>query len=802
MLTASTTVTTCYHCHEDCDEQIVKFDDKAFCCEGCKLVYELLDNNDLCQYYDLDDAAGLSLKNVKHLEGKFDFLNDAELQKSFIQFQNDAEIHVLFYLPTMHCSSCVYLLENLHRLDKRIIHAQVNFPKKELTVIYNHADIQLSEVAKLLAQIGYEPHLGLDNAEASRTRSYTKKQVIKIGIAGFAFGNIMMLSFPEYFSLGNYFDEQYFTRWFGYLNIVLALPVFFYAASEFFVSGIGSLRKGILNIDLPIALAILITFSRSLYEILSHTGAGYLDSMAGIVFFMLIGRYFQDRTYDTLSFERDYKSFFPLSITQVKKGNEHSVPVTNLKEGDIIIVRNNEIIPCDSILLKGPAAIDYSFVSGESRLQNKAITELVYAGGRQKGGALTLQVVKEVSQSYLTRLWNKEEVQFEKESRRSYTEIISKYFTWVLFALTAISFAYWYNIDLQKAINVATTTLIVACPCALLLSASFTNGNIIRHFGRHRFYLKNAGVIEKLELVDTIVFDKTGTITNATESDISYHGSVLSESDKKLLITALRNSSHPLSMRIAKSFVDIVPFENFSFEELEGKGLRLNIEGQELLLGSQHFVTGERHFVQEGTEVHLSINSVYSGYFRISNQYREGLWSLLKGMQQKFEVFVLSGDNNSEKEFIDAQLGCTEHSLFNQSPESKLQFVKALQQSGKKVMMLGDGLNDSGALLQSDVGLAVTEQSNYMSPASDVIMHGSVFAGLGRFIEYASWSRRIVVASFVISLLYNVVGLGFALQGMLSPVVAAILMPISSISIVLFTTISSSLIAAIRLPKI
>lgn len=225
MLTASTTVTTCYHCHEDCDEQIVKFDDKAFCCEGCKLVYELLDNNDLCQYYDLDDAAGLSLKNVKHLEGKFDFLNDAELQKSFIQFQNDAEIHVLFYLPTMHCSSCVYLLENLHRLDKRIIHAQVNFPKKELTVIYNHADIQLSEVAKLLAQIGYEPHLGLDNAEASRTRSYTKKQVIKIGIAGFAFGNIMMLSFPEYFSLGNYFDEQYFTRWFGYLNIVLALPV-------------------------------------------------------------------------------------------------------------------------------------------------------------------------------------------------------------------------------------------------------------------------------------------------------------------------------------------------------------------------------------------------------------------------------------------------------------------------------------------------------------------------------------------------------------------------------------------------
>ena len=802
MIIETTTKTSCYHCSEDCDENIVLFNNKSFCCEGCKLVYELLEENNLCNYYDLDEHAGLTLKNTNRSIERFVFLDDENFKKAFVQFQDSKEVHVSFYLPNMHCSSCVYLLENLHRLEPSIIHSTVNFPKKQVEIIYKVDTIKLSKIAHLLTQIGYEPHLGLDSATNQEKKKQNKSKVIKIGISGFVFGNIMMLSFPEYFSLGNYFSEEYFTKWFSYLNVVLSLPVFFYAASEFFESGWKSLKKGILNIDLPIALAILITFSRSLYEIFSGTGAGYLDSMTGIVFFMLVGRYFQDRTYDTLSFERDYKAFFPLSITKIVRSEEISVPVTSLKEGDLILVRNKEIVPADALLLKGDAFIDYSFVTGESEAVHKAKSELIYAGGRQVGAAITLQVVKEVSQSYLTRLWNKEHVDIQKNEGRSFTEIISKYFTIVLLLLTFSAFLYWINIDVQKAFNVLTTTLIVACPCALLLSATFTNGNIIRHYGRHQFYLKNASVIEKLSKIDTLVFDKTGTITESQKSNLIYTSAELSEIEKTLLKSALNSSSHPLSRRVHQQLDPKASMALQEFNEFEGLGFEAKFENHTLRVGSSKYIL--RNSAEQNvhkTQVHIEIDSVYKGYFTIENTYRPGFLDMLKDLNKNFKVYILSGDNDTEKSKLDGVFGTSTQTFFNQSPEDKFHKIKQFQNAGNTVMMLGDGLNDSGALMQSDVGLAVTENSNYLSPASDVIMHASVFSNLKKFIQYAHWSKGIIIASFIISLLYNVVGLGFAMQGLLSPVVAAILMPISSISIVLFTTIASSWVAYALLPK-
>ncbi len=391
---------SCYHCGDDCKSEPIAYDDKNFCCEGCKMVYDIINKKGLCDYYNLEENPGLSQK-IKVREGKFAFLDDESISSQLIHFKEGNQYHVTFYLPQMHCSSCVWLLEHLNKINSGIINSQVNFIKKEVTVIYQKQLVSLKQIAEILSSVGYEPHISLNNLDDKKVSKHNKSKIYKIGVAGFAFGNIMMLSFPEYFSFGSIEDDQ-LRRFFSYLNLLLALPVFFYSASDFFVTSYKSLRQKFLNIDAPIALAVLITFSRSVFEIITESGAGYLDSMSGIVFFMLVGRYFQDYTYETLSFERDYKSFFPLGISVIRENQrEVQISVSKLKVGDRIKIHHGEIIPADSILFMGKASIDYSFVTGESLPTEKTIGGIVYAGGKQVEGAIELEVIKEVSQSYL-----------------------------------------------------------------------------------------------------------------------------------------------------------------------------------------------------------------------------------------------------------------------------------------------------------------------------------------------------------------------------------------------------------------
>ena len=782
----------CYHCGEPCETEEIRIAEKNFCCQGCKTVYEILNKVELCDYYSIGKNPGLSQK-IQVRPDKFAFLDDDVLQTKLIHYKDDTQSHVSFYLPQMHCSSCIWLLEHLARLDKHIIRSQVNFLKKEVSVIFNHQHTSLRKVTELLATIGYEPHFSLNNLTDKKTKTYDKSRIYKIGITGFCFGNIMLLSFPEYFSFGN-MEEKGLQQLFAYLILLLSLPVFFYGASGFFISAWKSLRQKILNIDAPIAIAILITFGRSLYEILSQTGAGYLDSMTGIVFFMLVGRFFQDKTYNTMAFNRDYTSYFPLGITLLEEGGkEQQIPVSALKTGQRIKVHSGEIIPADCILFLGKGTIDYSFVSGEALPIEKHIGEIIYAGGKQIGGALELEVIKDVSQSYLTQLWNNDVFIKQEDKGESYIHNVSKYFTVVLFSIAAASATYWYVNDASRIWTAVTSVLIVACPCALLLSATFTNGNMLRILQKYGFYARNAGVIEQISRADTIVFDKTGTITQQGDSAIAFKGMPLDAETLQLIRSLAGQSHHPLSKAIVQSlpFCKLLPVKNY--EEVTGLGIKGTILGKEVLMGSSEFIQEEKTSGTNGSHVYLKINNQLLGYFSVQTSYRHGLPGLLKKLQQHYKTALLSGDNDSEqltlKSLFNSEL------LFNQSPQDKLNYIKTLQNKGKRVIMTGDGLNDAGALKQSDVGIAVTDNINNFSPACDVIMDGNSFGYFDVLLDYCKKNKPIINISFVISIVYNVIGLYFAVQGQLKPVIAAILMPVSSISIVLFTTGMSSLLS-------
>ena len=794
------TALTCYHCGEDCKDEVIRRDDKVFCCEGCKLVFEILQENNLCSYYQYNASPGQSPKG-RFLEEKYAFLDDDQVRKKLVNFTDGKYTTINFYIPQMHCSSCIWLLEHLSRINSAVVRSQVNFLKRETIVVFEEQKISLRQVVEMLTMIGYEPVINLNDLENRQAAPKNRTRIYKIGIAGFAFGNIMLFSFPEYFSLSDYIDPG-FKGVFSYINLALSLPVFFYCSSQFFVSAFASLKQKFLNIDVPIALGILVMFVRSLLEIATATGAGYLDTMSGLVFFMLLGRMFQGKTYETLSFERDYKSFFPIAVMCRKEGRETSVPVSQLKIGDRILIRNEELVPADAVLIKGSAQIDYSFVTGESIPVERKSGELIYAGGKQKGALVELEVVKEVSQSYLTQLWNKD-AYLQKHDDGKFQQLvnqISHYFTFVIVALSLLALGFWFlQGDHLRGWNAFTAVLIIACPCALAISSPFTLGNILRIFGRNEFYLKNFAVIEKLAKISTIVFDKTGTLTHNNSASVNFHGDPLTEEETLKVRSLVHQSSHPLSQLIFKSIKGSSLKLVNDYMEIPGEGLSGNVGDSKVRLGSAAFTATAIEFTADQdltTKVFLSINNLPRGYFSFKNNYREGLVELVEYLKRKkFELVVLSGDNEGEKKYLSKVFGTQASILFRQTPANKLKAIQELQQDGKNVLMIGDGLNDAGALKQSDVGISISDDINNFSPACDAILNAGKFRWLGSILAISRASHRIILGSFVIALGYNFIGLYFAIQGTLSPVIAAILMPISSISIIAFTTGMSNFIA-------
>ena len=781
---------SCYHCGNDCDTVTINYDDKYFCCNGCKTVYEIFSENELTCYYDLQNAPGAIPSEI---EGKYDFLDNKKIKDKLLEF-NDDKVHIItLYIPHIHCSSCIWILENLNKLNKSISSSQVNFNKKTVRVVYDPNTFSLKELVKLLSSIGYEPNISLEDFDG-KNKIVNRSLIYKLGIAGFAFGNIMFLSFPEYFQVDGFWIDKYkhFFRW---LMFIFSIPVVFYAAQDYFISAFKGLRAKLLNIDVPIALGISVLFIRSSIEIIFDLGSGFFDSLTGLVFFLLVGKYFQQRTYSFLSFERDYKSYFPIAITKIVNGVEENIQVYDIEKGDRLVIRNEELIPVDGILINGNAQIDYSFVTGESAVVFKDSGDKIFAGGKQTAGVIEMEALKSVEQSYLTQLWSNDVFKINKEETFSnLTNSVSRRFTVTILSIAIVATVYWMINDQSLALNVFTAVLIIACPCALALSAPFTFGNLLRILGKNKFYLKNTSALEQLAKIDTIIFDKTGTITTSKSNSISYEGIDLTSEEEELLKSTLRGSNHPLSRALYNLLKqnDILTLD--SFEEHLGKGIQATHDNKQMKVGSASFVGKNKAEDYLNTSVHISSNDIYKGKFVFKNNYRDGLVPLFKKLSAKYHLVILSGDNEGEKEFLQDILPKHTSFHFNQKPEDKLEYIKSLQKEGEQVLMIGDGLNDAGALAQSNIGVAISENINVFSPACDAILDSTRFSQLWDFLIVSKEAINIIKLSFVLSFIYNILGLYFAVTGQLSPVVAAILMPLSSISIVIFTTVSTNLL--------
>jgi Cu+-exporting ATPase len=792
---------------------------KPFCCFGCQTVFSLLRENGLEQFYRLQSAPGIRIRGAA-TAARWAFLDDPATQEKLFDYADATKARVTLHLPAIHCIACVWLLENLFKLHAGIGRSLVNFSRREAVITFARDKIKFSELAALLASIGYEPELTLGEIEKRPVWSLRKKEWLQIGFAGFAFGNIMLMSLPFYFGLDRQ-NGPWFEHMAGWLGLAFGLPVVVYCAGDFWRAAWFSLRQGRVTMEVPIVLGLTSIYATSIYDVVSQKGPGYGDSLCGLIFFLLCGRIFQKKTHERLTFDRDYKGFFPLSVVRKTADGETTVAISRLQTGDQLVLRNAELLPADARLITGTACLDYSFVTGESEPVICKTGEYLYAGGRQVGGAIEVEIVKPVAQSYLATLWDNEAFRKTRDNDLdSLTNRYSRRFTLMVIGVALAAAGYWVLVDPTKVLKVFTAVLIVACPCALALSAPLTHGTAQRILARLNIFLKNPLVVERMAEVDTIVFDKTGTLTAADTGGVEFQNAgletpavKLSTAETSWIGSLARLSTHPNSVRIAKSLSFLV-LPVTGFQEVAGCGIRGEVAGHTILLGSPAWLrncgitdgfvpepdrnspatkAGLKPDVSRGVScVAVAVEGRFRGMFELQNSLRPEVGELIAQLGNRFELALLSGDNERDAARFTGLFGASSNLRFNQSPADKLNFIRELQRRGRRVMMVGDGLNDAGALQQADVGVAVVEQIGVFSPASDVILDAVQLPRLAAVLRFSRQAAGVVRAGFVISGLYNLAGISIAAAGLLAPIVCAILMPVSSATVVTFACVTTA----------
>lgn len=791
------TKVTCYHCGDPCAEEHRVHDGKDFCCHGCEVVFDLLNEAGLCDYYALEKQPGVKQETSAD-EQRLELFTLPEVREKLVEFSEAGITRARFRIPQMHCSSCIWLLENLHRIEPGIIRSRVSFTDKELSITFREENLSLPHLVKLLRRIGYGPQLtaGKDTGRADQV---PRMLYIRLGVAGFIFGNTMLFSFPEYLGADG---EAHLRIGFQWLSALFSVPVVLFLSTDYFRAAWAGLRSKQVNIDQPIALGIVALWFRSLHDVISGAGPGYFDSLAGLLFFLLIGKWYQAHTYRALRFDRALEDFLPLVVLRKRGEAEEPARVADLVPGDRIVVRDQELVPVDAVLREGTGHIDNSFITGEPLPVRKQTGDTIKAGGRQRGAAIELEVLRTFADSRLKRLWAEQSSGQERPAMPRLIDQVARRFTLAVLLIALGAGLYWWGKDASRVWPVVTAVLIVACPCALALSMPFAYGHTIRLLGKRGFFLRDAEVVERMAHVDAVLFDKTGTLTEREAHQVDWHGDRLTREDEHRIAALARNSAHPLSAVLShqlKKSLKVEPDRSAPHTvtevlELIGQGILGDVDGLPIRIGSAVFTGGGEAVRAAGeAHVHVSIGGVHRGHFAIRKQARSGIVEAVRSLGASLQVGLITGDQQVDPEL--AEVFPAERIRMRCAPEEKSEAVRGLQRDGRRVLMVGDGLNDAGALAQADVGVTVTETTAALTPASDAIMDADSLQQLPHFLRMTRRARRIVLASLCISLLYNLTGVSIAVAGHMTPLLAAILMPLSSVSVVGFVTVAT-LIAA------
>ena len=767
---------------------------EQFCCDGCCSVFAILRAAGLTDYYAERDPNDVRTAPQRS-QRKFKELDEAAFRESHCQTGAGGVMRSEFFVEGVHCSACVWLLERLPRVAPAVLEARYDLTRSILQIVWDPSSAPLSEIARALDSLGYTPHPTHSTSLAREQRKGDRALLLRLGIAGAAAGNVMLMALALYSGKYAGMTAEY-AALFRWGSLAIATPAVFWAGNVFFRGGLAALRTRTPHMDLPVSLGLLAGYLGSAMNTLRGQGEVYFDSLCTLIFLLLVGRYLQ-RTHQRRSAKASdlLNALAPTTACLVDGATLREVPANALPVGSIALIRVGERVAVDGVISEGSSALDTSLLTGESFPEEVTVGDRVHAGTTNLSAPLRVRVESVGAQTRLGRLMHSvEATQRERAPVVRLADRVAGYFVLAILAIAALTLLVWSQLDASHALDHTVALLVVTCPCALGMATPLAVSAALRAAARRGILFKGGEFIEELARPGVIVFDKTGTLTEGRLALVSWQGD---ETIQALVRAAEATSGHPIARAFQRSIGDS-GLQCEERREYPG-GVRARVAGRDVLVGSQSFVRAtlsslpiwaitraKAHAAAGQTPVLIAVDGELCAIAAFADTIRaDAAASLVKLAELGFQLEVLSGDDQRVVDAIVRELGIPlSNATGGASPEAKLALIAGLRAAGQRVIMVGDGVNDAAAMAAANVGIAVHGGAEACLSAADVF---TTRPGLETVALAAAGSKRtmqVIRVGIGLSLAYNVLGIALAVTGHLDPLWAAILMPLSSITVV------------------
>ncbi|MCH9740874.1 MAG: heavy metal translocating P-type ATPase [Epsilonproteobacteria bacterium] len=763
-----------------------------FCCNGCQGVYHLLSDEGLDSFYDKmgNDTIAPPLTSAKQDSSSFDM---ESFKQRYIKKTREGFSQVDLVIEGIHCAACVWLNEKILDDTDGVLEANINFTNNKAKITWDEESIKLSEIIDKIRSIGYNAYPYDRSEEDIKATNKKRDYFIRMGVAIFASMNIMMIGVAKYagFFTGMKAENLHLVH---VAEFIFSTPVLFYSGWIFFRGAYFGLKNKIVNMDLLVSSGATLTYIYSLYVLFGGSGHSYFDSVAMIITFVLVGKYLEvigkKSAVDTMD---KIKSQVPLEATVVKEGVKKVVPLDKILVGDTIEVKTGEKASVDGISIVNEATYDESSMSGESLPIEKSKGDMIYSGTINAGIVMRYEATKNYANSTLNSMVTLlEDALNSKPAIEQSANEISKYFSLVILTLALLTFLGWYqyNNDFENALIVMISVIVIACPCALALATPIASLIGLSWAANKGLLFKEAKFIETFAKASTVVLDKTGTVTDGKLTVRSCIGEI--EADKlPLLYSLVDSSTHPVSKALKKylneEFADIESVELESITQIHAKGIEAKYYDKKLLGGNAELLTSngiEDVTLSEYTVYHFAIDNELI----VSFELEDGLKANAKEMIEYFKsidvnVVMATGDNEKVAQRVAESVGI-ENYKSAMSPLDKAEYIEMLKEEDKKVVMVGDGINDALALSKADVSISMGSGADVALAMSDVVILNNSLQGVTDSFKISRRTYKFIKQNLAISLIYNVITIPVAMAGYVIPLVAALSMSLSSLLVV------------------
>ncbi|MFT4940030.1 MAG: Cu2+-exporting ATPase [Paraglaciecola sp.] len=777
----------CYHCGlpakpTDNFCALVLGTPRTMCCPGCKAVAEAIVSNGLEDYYRYRTENAITADDTLNttLE-KLSLFDDPKIQQEFVDSEGENS-QIELTISGISCAACGWLIEKQLSKIVGIQEIAVNVAARRAFISWIPGVIKLSEIFNQIERVGYHASpFQVDRHEAlfqAEHKTYLKR----LGLAGIITMQVMMLALAVYFDLFGDIDKQTL-NYFNWVSLCLTTPVVVYSASGFYANAFNALRLKMVNMDVPISIALLGTYLAGLLATVQQQGQTYFESVCMFVFLLLVGRYLEHAArYKATQLSANMLRYMPVTAMLMQDNTSSPVLAKSLMTGQLILVKAGETIPVDGQIIKGQGQVDESMMTGEFVAQNKISGDKVFGGTINQLGTLTLRVTASLKHSMISQIAR---IQAQAMANRpriaTLADRVSQYFVVVVLVIAAASYFFWSAWGNDQAFWICISVLIATCPCALGLATPTALTCAMAKLNRQGVLLRRSDALEQLNLIDQIMLDKTGTLTEGKFS-IQHLHNVSSYSDEQIKQYAAsleRYSSHPIS----KAFEGVPALEPVDdFSSSLGLGIEGHINGDHFKLGSASFMNVQLPQDLLTYNVFLQRNTVLIAAFSLTDVLRSDVKQMLSTLKDK-KIALLSGDGRQVVSKIAEQLSISDW-YAEKSPLEKLQLVKIKQQQGRSVLMLGDGINDGPVLAQADVSVALGGGSDLAKSSADVILLNNSLYNLSELFVMAKRCRMNIKQNIIWAISYNVLILPLAVSGLLSPWMAVIGMSLSSLIVV------------------